>query len=504
MTEIIFNSIPSFWPEITMSLTFVAAMIVEFMTGRKEQSSTGMTTGSFVLAGFIITILQLPFLSAEPRLLFGTMITLDPFAIFFKYLILATGIVIIVFSMQSAEIRKQDTIGEFYCFIAAMTFGMLLMTGASNLLMIYLSIELVSISSYILAGFSKKINRSAEAALKYVLFGGAASGFMLYGMSLLYGLTGALDIYTIQAGLASGAYVHESASFYPYLLSIILIMVGFGYKISAVPFHFWTPDVYEGAPITVTAYLAVASKAAGFAILIRFFYVTFFDSLVDVGKWISLPHFEWNIVIAVLSVLTMTLGNLVAVWQDNLKRMLAYSSIAHAGYILMGLVVMSDLGLTAMLVYFMIYFFMNLGAFYVVMVIADRIGSEHIDDYRGLGKRAPIIAVGLSVFLVSLTGLPPLAGFIGKWMLFSAVMEANFVWLAIIGVINSAISLYYYARVFRNMYLREPLDGDMSPISFSPLAIVTTILFIVPNIVFGLYFGPLISYAQQSVRIFLR
>ncbi|MFZ1730489.1 MAG: NADH-quinone oxidoreductase subunit N [Bacteroidota bacterium] len=504
MIEIIFNSIQSFWPEITMSLTFVVAMIVEFATGRKGQSSTGMTTGLFVLAGFTITILQLPFLSAEPRLLFGTMITLDPLAMFFKYLILATGIVIIVFSMQSAEIRKQDTIGEFYCFIAAMTFGMLLMTGASNLLMIYLSIELVSISSYILAGFSKKLNRSAEAALKYVLFGGAASGFMLFGMSLLYGLTGALDIYTIQAGLASGAYVHGSGSFYPFLLSIILIMVGFGYKISAVPFHFWTPDVYEGAPITVTAYLAVASKAAGFAILIRFFYVTFFDSMVDVGKWVSLPHFEWNIVIAVLSVLTMTLGNLVAVWQDNLKRMLAYSSIAHAGYILMGLVVMSDLGLTAMLMYFLIYFFMNLGAFYVVMVVADRIGSEHIDDYRGLGKRSPVIAVGLSVFLVSLTGLPPLAGFVGKWMLFSAVVEANFIWLAIIGVINSAVSLYYYARVLRNMYLREPLNGDTSPITFSPLVIVTTIIFIVPNILFGVYFGPLVSYAQHSVQMFLR
>ncbi len=503
MIEIIFNSIPSFWPEITMSLTFVVSMIVEFSIGRKEKSSTGMTTGLFVLAGFIITILQLPFQNPEPRLLFGTMYSVDPFAMFFKYLILATGIVIIVFSMQSAELRKQRAIGEFYSFIAAMTFGMMLMTGASHLLMIYLAIEVVSISSFILSGFSKSLHRSSEASLKYVLFGGAASGVMLYGMSLLYGLTGALDIFQIQAGLASGVFVPQEADFAVLMISIIMILVGFGYKISAVPFHFWTPDVYEGAPITVTAYLAVASKAAGFAIMIRFFYVTFFDSMVDIGKWVSLPHFEWNIVLAVLAVITMTLGNVVAVWQDNLKRMLAYSSIAHAGYILMGAVVMTDLGISAMLMYFVIYFFMNLGAFYVVMAVADRIGSEHIDDYRGLGKRAPIVSVGLSVFLVSLTGLPPLAGFIGKWMLFSAVVEANFIWLAIIGVINSAISLYYYARVFRNMYLREPLNGDTSPITFSPLVIVTTILFIVPNIIFGLYFGPLVSYAQHSVRIFL-
>ncbi|MBN1446871.1 MAG: NADH-quinone oxidoreductase subunit N, partial [Bacteroidetes bacterium] len=275
-------------------------------------------------------------------------------------------------------------------------------------------------------------------------------------------------------------------------------------KISAVPFHFWTPDVYEGAPVSITAYLSVASKAAGFAVMIRFFYVTFYDSVLDVGRWASLPLMDWNMVIALLSVLTMTLGNVVAIWQDNLKRMLAYSSIAHAGYIMMGLVVMSDLGLTAMLMYFVIYFFMNLGAFYVVMSVADRIGSEHIDDYRGLGKRAPVVGVGLSVFLVSLTGLPPLAGFVGKWMLFSAVIDGQFIWLAIIGVINSAISLYYYARVLRNMYLREPMNGDDSPIHFSPLVIVITILFIVPNIVFGLYFGPLVSYAQQSIRLFLQ
>ncbi|MCB2205880.1 NADH-quinone oxidoreductase subunit N [bacterium] len=502
MIEITLDSIPSFWPEITLSLVFVISMIVEFVTGRKGKESTGMITGMVVLLGLIITILQLPFQDVTPRLLFGTMITIDPFAMFFKYLILAAGIIVVVFSMQSAEVRKQETIGEFFCFIAALTFGMLLMTSASHLLMIYLSIELVSISSYILAGFSKKRKRSGEAALKYVIFGGAASGVMLYGFSLLYGLTGSLDIYSLQAYFASG--LLEGSNMLTLLLAVVMILAGFGYKISAVPFHFWTPDVYEGAPISVTAYLAVASKAAGFAVMTRFFYVTFFDSMVDVGKWASMPHFEWNAIIAVISVLTMTLGNLVAVWQDNLKRMLAYSSIAHAGYLLMGLVVMSDLGLAAMLMYFIVYFFMNLGAFYVVMSIADRIGSEHIDAYRGLGKRAPIIGVGLSIFLVSLTGLPPMAGFIGKWMLFSAVVEANFIWLAIIGVLNSAISLYYYARVFRNMYLREPADGDESPITFSPLVIVITILFIVPNIVFGLYFGPLVSYAQQSVNIFLR
>ncbi len=504
MIDITFSSIPYIWPEIILALTFVLAMVVEFILGRKGRVYSGTTTGLVVMLGFVLAMLTMAFTSSEPRMLFGTMYVIDPFAVFFKYLILATGIVIIVFSLQSGELRQQGSMGEFFCFIAAATVGMVLMSGASNLLMIYMALEMVSIPSYVLAGFSKKHRRSGEAALKYVIFGGASSAVMLYGISLMYGLTGALDISTIQATLSAGVVAHNAGAYAILIVSIVMITAGFGYKISAVPFHFWTPDVYEGSPITVTAFLAVASKAAGFAMMIRFFYVTFFDAILDPGRWASLPYVEWNLLIAVLSVLTMTLGNLVAIWQDNLKRMLAYSSIAHAGYILMGLVVMSDLGIASMLMYFMVYFFMNLGAFYIVMVVADKIGSEHIDDYNGLAKRAPLIAVGLSVCLVSLTGLPPLAGFIGKWMLFSAVMDGQFYWLAIIGVVNSAISLYYYARVMRNMYLREPSEGNDTTLRFSPSTIVVTLLFIIPNVLFGLFWGPLVSIAQRSVEIFIR
>ena len=504
MIDIIFSSIPQIWPEITLALTFVAAMVVEFVLGRKGREYSGTTTGLVVLLGFVLAMLQVALGSSEPRMLFDTMYVVDPFSIFFKFLILATGIVIIVFSLQSEELRRQGGIGEFFCFIAATTVGMVLMTGASNLLLLYMAVALVSIPSYVLAGFSKRHRRSGEAALKYVLFGGASSGIMLYGISLLYGLTGALDMNTIHATLSSGGVAHNAGGYTILIVSIIMITAGFGYKISAVPFHFWTPDVYEGAPIPVTAFLAVASKAAGFAMMIRFFYVTFFAAVIDPGYWTSLPYLDWNLLIAILSVLTMTLGNLVAIWQDNLKRMLAYSSIAHAGYIMMGLVVMSDLGIASMLMYFIVYYFMNLGAFYAVMVVADKIGSEHIDDYNGLARRAPLIAAGFSVCLVSLTGLPPLAGFIGKWMLFSAVMDGQYFWLAIIGVVNSAISLYYYARVMRNMYLREPSNGDDSPLHFKPAVVVITLLFIVPNIFFGLFWGPLVTFAQRSVEIFLQ
>ena len=500
MPDIIFQSTKHFWPEITLALTFIAAMIFEFATKKR---TTG--TGILVLLGLAAALVQLPSAPSEPVSIFGGMYAIDPFSTFFKYVIIVTGMVVVLFSFQSQELKKESShTGEYYCFIAAVTFGMVLMTGSSNLVMIYLSIELVSITSYILAGFSKSLRRSSEAALKYVIFGALSSGIMLYGMSLIFGLTGTLDLSGIRTALASGHAVTTGWSFAALMAAIVLMLAGFGYKISAVPFHFWTPDVYEGAPITITAFLAVASKAAGFAVMIRFFYVAFFDNmLASTGVYSSFRNVDWSLILAVLSVLTMTLGNFVAIWQDNLKRMLAYSSIAHAGYMLMGVVVMSNFGLSAIMLYFVMYFFMNLGAFYVVMVIADKIGSENIDDYRGFGKRAPIISVGLSIFLISLTGLPPTAGFVGKLFLFSSVMASKFIWLAIVGVLNSVVSLYYYARVLKNMYLREAPDGDESPIVFSKVTSAVVILFIIPNILLCFFYQPVLTFAQRSIAILL-
>jgi NADH-quinone oxidoreductase subunit N len=496
------QSIRFFWPEVTLALAFVLAMILEFSLRRRTR-----VVPAVVLLGLIAALVELPFIPAEPAGLFGGLAAIDPFAVFFKLLILATSIVIVLFSLQSRELaRDAARMGEYYCFIAVLTLGMMLMSGANNLLMIYLSIELVSITSYILAGFSKSRARSNEAALKYVLFGAVSSAVMLYGMSLLYGMTGSLDLVTMRQQLTLALYSHAMVgwSIASLIAAIILVLAGFAYKISAVPFHFWTPDVYEGAPITITAFLAVASKAAGFAVLLRFFYVTFSQSMGGVAVWNPLAGLNWNMIIAAISVMTMTFGNVVAIWQDNLKRLLAYSSIAHAGYMLMGVVVMSSNGIAAILLYLIMYFFMNLGAFYAVMVIADTIGSEHIDDYRGLARRAPFMTAGLSIFLISLTGLPPTAGFIGKLFLFSAVLESPYLWLALVGVVNSVISLYYYARVFRNMYLREAPDGNITPLRFPLAATVGVALFIVPNILFCLYFQPLLTFAQHSARLFLR
>jgi NADH-quinone oxidoreductase subunit N len=429
------------------------------------------------------------------------MVAVDSFAYFFKLVIIITAILIVVFSLGSSELNTaKRKLGEYYALLVALTLGMVLMAGASNLLMMYLALELSSISSYILSGYTKEAPDSSEASLKYVIYGALSSGLMLYGISIIYGLTGSLDIYTINQVLAQGHYNTIAL-----LIAGILAMAGFGYKISAVPFHFWTPDVYEGAPITITAFLSVASKAGGFAMMIRFFKVTFIDSSVvalPLGAWASLKGFEWYHLVAAISVLTMTLGNLVAIWQNNLKRLLAYSSIAHAGYMLMGVVVLSNDGLAAIMLYFVVYLFMNLGAFYIVMLIADKTGSEDIEDYKGLGPRAPFITIALAVFLVSLTGLPPTAGFIGKLYLFAALLNHGWVWLAIVGALNSVISLYYYVRIFRNMYLRSSEHQQVAPLHFTVMQKATVLVLLVPTLLLGLYFGPLVQLAQASVKIF--
>jgi NADH-quinone oxidoreductase subunit N len=322
---------------------------------------------------------------------------------------------------------------------------------------------------------------------------------MLYGISILYGLTGSIDIYGI-----NHAILLTNINLTALVIATVLILVGFGYKISAVPFHFWTPDVYEGAPITITAFLSVASKAAGFAMMIRFLKIAFINPAIgnlSAGMWATFRGFDWNLIIATLSVLSMTIGNLIALSQKNLKRLLAYSSIAHAGYMLMGVVVLSNAGIAAIMIYFVVYLFMNLGAFYSVMLIANKTGSEDIDSYKGLGHRTPILGVALTIFLLSLTGIPPTAGFIGKLYLFASLISAHWFWLAIVGVLNSVISLYYYVRIVRNMFLRDSAE-TLPSIQLSPAQLFLLLILVVPTILLGLYFGPLVEYAQASVAMF--
>ncbi len=495
MFHTIYESFTYILPETTLAV-FLVITLLTAIVGKKRSK---YLPAYVALLGFAIAGIYVFEQFDVSTLVFSGMYAVDPFSWFFKVIFLVTGIVIIVFSLQSHELEMTSTkYAEYFTFIISLTLGAIFMAGSTNLLMMYLSLELVSISSYILSGFTKEEARADEASLKYVIYGAFSSGLMLYGISLLYGLTGETNIYSLNQALAAGGAPRVTI-----LVAVVLMLVGLGYKISAVPFHFWTPDVYEGAPITVTAFLSVTSKAAGFAMLIRFFKIAFIDlsaQPVVAGMWEIFRGFNWTDIIAVLSVLTMTVGNLVAIWQSNMKRLLAYSSIAHAGYILMGFVTLSNQGISAMLLYFVAYLLMNLGAFYVVMIVANKYRTENIDDYNGLGYRSPYVAFAMTVFLFSLTGIPPTFGFIGKFYLFSSLINAHYIWLAIVGVINSVISLYYYARVVRNMYLIQPIDTSRVEFNFGTNLLMT--LFVVPNIVLMLYFSPILGWAQYSVRMF--
>ncbi|MCX6138481.1 MAG: NADH-quinone oxidoreductase subunit N [Ignavibacteriales bacterium] len=493
MIEQILSNMWYIRPEIALTITCLAAILADVFFKRKALVA-GVVLGGLLASG--VLLMEQYGVSAPA---FSHMLAVDPFSVYFRGVILVTAMFVVLFSLSSVEINNPRLrVGEYYALIVAMTLGMTLMAGSSNMLMMYLSLELTSLSSYILAGFTKNAPASAEASLKYVIFGALSSGLMLYGISILYGLTGSLDIYAINHVLMT-----MGANRLALLIAGVLIMAGFGYKISAVPFHFWTPDVYEGAPVTITAFLSVASKAAGFSMLMRFMKVTFIDSTFagPVGTWALIPGFEFTNILIVLSVLTMTLGNLVAVWQKNVKRLLAYSSIAHAGYMLMGLVVLGNDGFAAVLIYFVIYMFMNLGAFFVVMLVSNKTGSEHIDTYKGLGSRAPLLSVAMAIFLVSLTGLPPTAGFIGKLYLFAALINAKMIWLAIVGALNSVVSLYYYVLIFRNMFLREG-TGSTEPLKFALSDNIILFLLLIPTLVLGLYFTPLVQFAQYSVAMF--
>tara|TARA_B000000477_G_scaffold122137_1_gene125705 strand:- start:1050 stop:2126 length:1077 start_codon:yes stop_codon:yes gene_type:complete len=354
--------------------------------------------------------------------------------------------------------------------------------------------------SFFLAGYLKRSSLSNEASLKYVIYGAFSSGIMLYGLSMLFGLTGTTNFFEMQKAIS----MLGPDSNVALILSAVFILVGFGYKISAVPFHFWTPDVYEGSPATITAYLSIAPKAAGFALMLRFFNQVFGNMSENASvSWSAINGLPWPELVAVLSAATMTLGNLVAIQQSNVKRMLAYSSIAHAGYMMMALPMMSNSSIEGIMMYLTMYLFMNLGAFFVVIYVNDQIGGEEFSSFDGLGWKMPYVAIPMTLFMVALTGLPPTAGFVGKFYIFAAVIESGskFYWLAFVGVINSVISLYYYIRVVKHMYLvGERSDEFTNPSSKLVLGILLVLA--VPSFVLGWYFSPIAEWISKSTVMF--
>ena len=484
-------------PEIAVAITLVLIVIVDLIMGKNKKALPYIAIAGLVITGFLLIgqfgVESSAFKTSEN----SSLVVIDNFGTYFKSIVVLASLFIVLFSISSKEINSvHSRLGEYYTLIFGMILGMFFMSSAGDLILLYLSIELLSLSSYVLAGFVKDSIRNSEASLKYVIYGGTSSGIMLFGISLFYGFTGTTNFHDINSLIQS-----QNLPFITILVAGLFILTGIGFKISVAPFHFWTPDVYEGAPIPITAYLSVASKAAGFAVLIRFIKVIFVDSVDVNGFWHLINVIDWKSIIILISILTMTLGNFAALWQDNLKRMLAYSSIAHAGYMLLGVAVMSNEGINAILIYFIVYLIMNLGAFFVVMLIANEIDSEEIDDYKGLGRSIPLLGVALAIFLVSLVGLPPTAGFVAKVALFIALIDSNMIVVLVIAILNTVVSLYYYIRVLRNLYLVK-VDEEKPMLRVSIFNKILVLILAVPIILFGIYFTPIVDFAKNSLHIF--
>lgn len=469
-------SLAYFVPELILLGTAFAILLLDLFLSDKK------ILGFLGLAGTLAALAFVRYPSAPLALFFGLFV-LDPFSFFFKITSLGIVILTLLASLSGGQEQRGAGIqspGEFFALLLFAGFGLIMMGSSNNLLMIFLSIESVSILSYLLVGFLKKNQRSKEAALKYLLFGSVSSGVMLFGMSLLFGLTGQLDLSLIQQKLAA-----VSAPPGLVLLSLFLIMVGLGFKISMAPFHMWAPDVYEGAPTPVTAFLTVGPKALGFSIFLR---------VLQTG-FLSLQG-EWSYILAALSMLTMTLGNVIAISQTNIKRLLGYSSIAQAGYILMGLAVFNEIGLTGVLIYLVAYAFTNLGAFLSVITVSNQTGTDEIDSYAGLSEKSPFLAASFTLFLLSLAGIPPLAGFIGKFYVFSSAIEGRFFTLAVVAALNSAVAAFYYFKIVRLMYLTPPPieHGSMAypvPLFVGLLVALAGVLAV------GLFPSPLIEFVQR-------
>ena len=489
------NSLVFFWPELLLSVTIITAILADLFYSKKDSFKVAYWS----LGGMFLTYIAIRLQDIEPTSLFMGTVAHDPFSQFFKILILISTAIIMLMSLVSGELKKYR-MGEYFSIMTIMTFGLFLMTSSIDILMVYLAIEIVSIMSFFLAGYLKRNSLSNEASLKYVIYGAFSSGIMLYGLSILFGLTGSTNFFEMQKAIS----LLGTDSNLALVLSTVFILVGFGYKISAVPFHFWTPDVYEGSPSTITAYLSIAPKAAGFALMLRFFNQVFGDMSIDIStSWSAINDVPWPELIAVLSAATMTVGNLVAIQQNNVKRMLAYSSIAHAGYMMMALPMMSNSSIEGVMKYLIMYLFMNLGAFFVVIYVKDQIGGEDYNSFDGLGWKMPYVAIPMTLFMVALTGLPPTAGFVGKFYIFAAVIESGsrFYWLAFVGVINSVISLYYYIRVVRHMYLLgERNDEFINPSSKLVLSLLAVLA--IPSFVFGWYFSPIAEWISRSTTMF--
>ncbi len=467
-------------PQFVLVIAAMALMLLEPFTTAAHKSRMARIA---VLAAAVAAFSLGSQWSSQSRTILSGMFVVDNFSIFFQWLFLVILGVSALISMKFNE-REDINRGEYYSLLLFATSGMCLMVASSDLILTFIGIEILSISTYVLAGFKRNDIRSNESSLKYFLLGSFATAFLLYGIALIYGSTGSTNYQTIRELAAmQGGFQNTT------LIGMGLLLVGFGFKIALVPFHSWAPDVYEGAPTPVTAFMTVGPKAAGFAALIRI--------LVEAVPFLAT---EWSSILWALSILTIILGNVVAVLQTNVKRMLAYSAIAHAGYILIGIVTDSASGFSAVLFYLVVYTIMNLIAFSVILSISGKGDSRvRLNDYMGMARKSPFAAAALSISLVSLAGIPLTGGFIGKFYLFSAAIRNGYIGLAVIGVLGSVVSVFYYFRLLVYMYMKEPEETAEAPEPISWLVQAVIVLGIIGILWLGIFPDHILALADYSI-----
>lgn len=461
MTEFdLATSLLAILPEIALTALAMVVLFLDLSLPESQRRTIAVVSGIGLAFTAALPLILWPGSAQVPEgLYWGGMVRYDVLSQIFKVMVLLAAAITCLMSIDVKGVGRK---GEFYLILIVSTLGMTLLSGAADLIMVFLALETTSIPLYILVAFKRDDQKSAEGGVKYFLFGSFSSAIMLYGLSLLYGFSGGqTNLYQIAGVLNSEAFANNPL---PILGALAMVIVGFGFKISAVPFHFWTPDVYEGAPTPVTGFLSVASKAASFAVLVRFL-MAVFPATVVIGN-AEIQNF-WVQLAAASAVISMTLGNVIALAQRNIKRLLAYSSIAQAGYTLIGVAALqatsSDVqaqAIASVSFYMFMYVFTNLLAFAVVVLFGEATGSETIADLAGLSRRSPWLALMMTIGLLSLGGVPPAAGFFGKFFLFNAAVQADLTWLAVVGVLNSIIALYYYLVVIKVMYVDRSEDED--------------------------------------------
>jgi NADH-quinone oxidoreductase subunit N len=478
------NFIPSandylrFAPELILSIAGTLLMVLDPLFAKKFPK----LFGHIAIAAFLAAIVGALTAQSVPGLSFSNLLIVDGFATFFRVMVLVIGILSVLLSYRYLDREVAET-GEYHALLLFCVAGQCLMVASNDLIMIFIGLEISSIATYILAGYLRNDRRNNEAALKYFLLGSFATGFLLYGIAIIYGLTGTTKLDEIRTALAQPGFSLAGVS-----IAAALMIVGLGFKVSAAPFQMWAPDVYQGAPAPVSVFMATAPKAAAFAVFLRIF-MTSFQSIST----------DWEPLIWISALLSMTIGNFAALTQNNLKRMMAYSAIAHAGYILVAFAARSDGGTAAVMFYLAAYALMNLGAFAVIIHVAGK-GERHlrIEDLSGLAQKQPVTAALLTVFLLSLIGVPLTGGFFGKFYIFRAALESNLIWLTVLGLLNSAVAAYYYLRILVVMYMNEPGDVTNALEPLSPGLGAALVLPAIGTFVLGIIPGAILNFARAS------